>query len=164
MPGEQKTELSPERVAAYRRAEKQGDCVEVWSPDLRVLLEAYGESVTRAAEVELLRGYAWAIDMIEGLVDKSDEDAPGPIELDPPWRLDMFVGEDADTIPVEGRTLLELLLSYHERIGPAPGDPADDLDKVRAKLRALIADRQAKAEAAGEAWLAEMRARQGQST
>lgn len=41
--------LTPERVAAYRRAVDQGDYVEVWSQDLRVLLDAYEEGVSRAA-------------------------------------------------------------------------------------------------------------------
>lgn len=45
----EKAGLSPERVASYRRAVDQGDYVEVWSPDLRVLLDAYEEK-TRARE------------------------------------------------------------------------------------------------------------------
>lgn len=111
------------------------------------------------AEVERLRRYEWAIEQLEGLVDRHGEDRED-YETDPPWRFAMFVGDDGDTIDVEGRTLLHALLAYYEQVEPDPAEPDQpaELDQIRTRLRDLIADRTARINAEGEAFLARLRA------
>ena len=109
------------------------------------------------AIAEVAAGYEWALNMLEQLIDKS-EYARRPSEMDPPWRFDMYFGDDADTSPIEGRTLLELLLNYFEwlKSDPADSEP-DNLEQIRDQLRTLIADRRTKQDTAGEAFLDKLR-------